>query len=73
MVLTIARMASIKLPFSHRLQACVTAPWKPFLDVAIVSANLQVYVNQSDRGELVLGSKSIRAPAHVKQESAYGV
>lgn len=55
---TIARMAGVKLPItSHPLQACVTEPLKPFLDKVIVSANLHVYVNQSDRGELVLGSE----------------
>jgi sarcosine oxidase, subunit beta len=55
---TIARMAGVSLPItSHPLQACVTEPLKPFLDKIIVSANLHVYVNQSDRGELVLGSE----------------
>lgn len=55
---TIARMVGVKLPVtSHPLQACVTEPLKPLLDKVIVSANLHVYVNQSDRGELVLGSE----------------
>ncbi len=55
---TIARMAGVPLPVtSHTLQACVTEPLKPFMDKVIVSANLHVYVNQSDRGELVLGSE----------------
>ncbi|HXN21709.1 MAG TPA: FAD-dependent oxidoreductase [Candidatus Dormibacteraeota bacterium] len=55
---TIARLAGVSLPVtSHPLQACVTEPLKPFLDKVIVSANLHVYVNQSDRGELVLGSE----------------
>lgn len=55
---TIARMAGVWLPVtSHTLQACVTEPLKPFMDKVIVSANLHVYVNQSDRGELVLGSE----------------
>ena len=55
---TIARMAGVHLPVtSHTLQACVTEPLKPFMDKVIVSANLHVYVNQSDRGELVLGSE----------------
>ena len=42
---------------SFPLQACVTEPLKPVLDKVVVSANLHVYVNQSDRGELVLGSE----------------
>ena len=55
---TIARMAGVCLPVtSHTLQACVTEPLKPFMNKVIVSANLHVYVNQSDRGELVLGSE----------------
>ena len=55
---TISRMAGVSLPVtSHPLQACVTEPLKPFLDKVVVSANLHVYVNQSDRGELVLGSE----------------
>jgi sarcosine oxidase subunit beta len=55
---TIARMAGVSLPVtSFPLQACVTEPLKPVLDKVIVSANLHVYVNQSDRGELVLGSE----------------
>ena len=55
---TIARMVGVKLPIiSHPLQACVTEPLKPFLDKVIVSSNLHVYVNQTDRGELVLGAE----------------
>jgi sarcosine oxidase subunit beta len=55
---TICEMARISLPVTtHPLQACVTEPLKPFLDKVVVSANLHVYVNQSDRGELVLGSE----------------
>ena len=42
---------------SHPLQACVTEPLKPFLDTVIVSASLHVYVNQTGRGELVIGSE----------------
>ena len=54
----IARMAGVSLPItSHPLQACVTEPLKPFLGKVIVSANLHVYVNQTDRGEVVLGSE----------------
>ncbi len=55
---TIARMVGVSLPVSsYPLQACVTEPLKPILNKVIVSANLHVYVNQSDRGELVLGSE----------------
>jgi len=54
----IARMVGVRLPIvSHPLQACVTEPLKPFLDKVIVSASLHVYVNQTDKGELVLGAE----------------
>lgn len=55
---TIAKMVGLNLPIvSHPLQACVTEPLKPFLDKVIVSSNLHVYVHQTDRGEVVLGSE----------------
>lgn len=54
---TIADMVGVKLPITtYPLQACVTEPLKPFLDVIIVSGSLHVYVSQSDRGELVMGA-----------------
>jgi sarcosine oxidase subunit beta len=54
----VSRMAGVPLQIvSHPLQACVTEPLKPFLDKVIVSATLHVYVNQSDKGELVLGAE----------------
>jgi sarcosine oxidase subunit beta len=55
---TISKMVGVPLPIvSHQLQACVTEPLKPFLDKVIVSATLHVYVNQTDKGELVLGAE----------------
>jgi len=55
---TIAKMVGVELPVvTHPLQACVTEPLKPFLDKVVVSANLHVYVYQTDRGELVMGSE----------------
>ena len=54
---TIASMAGLELPLeTFPLQACVTEPLKPFLDVVIVSGSLHTYVSQSDRGELVMGA-----------------
>ncbi len=53
----VSDMAGMKMPVtSHPLQACVTEPLKPFLDVIVVSGSLHVYVSQSDRGELVMGA-----------------
>jgi sarcosine oxidase subunit beta len=55
---TITKMVGIDLPIiSQPLQACVTEPVKPFLDKVIVSASLHIYVNQTDRGELVIGAE----------------
>ena len=54
---TITAMVGINLPLvTIPLQACVTEPLKPFLDVVIVSGSLHVYISQSDRGELVMGA-----------------
>ncbi|HTE62164.1 MAG TPA: FAD-dependent oxidoreductase [Solirubrobacteraceae bacterium] len=54
----IADMAGVPLPITtHILQACVTEPVKPLLDVVIVSSQMHVYVSQSDRGEFVMGSE----------------
>ncbi len=53
---TIAKMVDLDLPIvTHPLQACVTESLKPFLDKTISSANLHVYVYQTDRGEIVIG------------------
>jgi sarcosine oxidase subunit beta len=55
---TVATMAGVRLPIiTHPLQALVTEPLKPLLDPVLVSATLHVYVNQTDRGELVIGSE----------------
>ena len=54
---TIAAMAGLELPLTTiPLQACVTEPLKPFLDVVVVSGSLHVYISQTDRGELVMGA-----------------
>ncbi|MHB1469026.1 MAG: FAD-dependent oxidoreductase [Solirubrobacteraceae bacterium] len=55
---TTAALAGVPLPITtHILQACVTEPVKPFLDVVIVSSQMHVYISQSDRGEFVMGSE----------------
>jgi len=51
-------MAGVPLPITtHILQAFVTEPVKPFLDVVIVSAQMHVYVSQTDRGEFLIGAE----------------
>lgn len=55
---TITEMVGLRIPVvSHQLQACVTEAVKPFMSKVVVSANLHVYVYQTDRGELVMGSE----------------
>ena len=52
----LGEMAGLRLPIeSHVLQAMVTEPVKPMLDVVAVSGALHVYINQSDKGEIVMG------------------
>jgi sarcosine oxidase, subunit beta len=54
----VCAMAGVKLPITtHILQACVTEPVKPLLDVVVVSSQMHVYISQSDRGEFVMGSE----------------
>jgi sarcosine oxidase subunit beta len=55
---TIAHMVGVELPIvTCPLQALVTERLKPFLHHVIVSATLHVYVNQTDRGEVVIGEE----------------
>jgi sarcosine oxidase, subunit beta len=54
----VAGLAHMRLPITtHILQAFVTEPVKPFLDVVIVSGQLHVYVSQTDRGEFLIGAE----------------
>jgi sarcosine oxidase subunit beta len=54
----VADLAGIRLPITtHILQAFVTEPLKPFLHPIIVSAQLHVYISQTDRGEFLIGSE----------------
>ena len=54
----VSDMAGVALPITtHILQACVTEPVKPLLDVVVVSSQMHVYISQSDRGEFVMGSE----------------
>jgi len=54
----VADLVGVKLPITtHILQAFVTEPCKPFLDVVIVSSQMHVYVSQTDRGEFLIGAE----------------
>ena len=74
----IARMVNLTLPLvTHPLQAFVTEPLKPFINRSVSSANLHVYVYQTDRGEVVVGggvdpysSYSQRSTLHTLEELA---
>ena len=54
----ISDMAGVAMPITtHILQACVTEPMKPLLDVVIVSSQMHVYLSQTDRGEFLMGAE----------------
>jgi len=54
----VADLAGVRLPITtHILQAFVTEPLKPFVDVVVVSAQMHVYVSQTDRGEILIGAE----------------
>jgi sarcosine oxidase, subunit beta len=54
----ISDMAGVPMPITtHILQACVTEPMKPLLDVVIVSSQMHVYISQTDRGEFLTGAE----------------
>ena len=55
---TVAAMAGIELPITtHILQAFVTEPLKPLLDIVVVSSQMHVYISQTDRGEFLIGAE----------------
>ena len=52
----LAAMAGLRLPIeSHALQALVSDPIKPVLDMVVTSGAVHFYISQSDKGELVMG------------------
>lgn len=53
----LANLAGFRLPLtSHCLQAMVSEPIRPVLDVMVLSPATGVYINQTQKGELVMGS-----------------
>jgi sarcosine oxidase subunit beta len=53
----VAGLAGMTLPITTQaLQAMVTEPVKPVLNVLVISATVHAYVSQSDRGEIVIGA-----------------
>lgn len=62
---TVGDMIGLELPIStYPLQACVTEPMKPFIHTTISSADLHVYVYQTERGELVIGGAVEHYPTY---------
>jgi sarcosine oxidase subunit beta len=52
----IAALAGFRLPVtSHCLQAMVSEPIRPILDHVVISPGTGVYINQTQKGELVMG------------------
>ena len=61
----VSALAGVRLPITtHPLQAAVTEPVRVFLNTVIVSGTLHVYVNQTDRGELVFGASTDAYPSY---------
>ena len=51
-----ADMAGFRLPIeSVALQACVSEPIKPCMDVVVMANTVHGYMSQSDKGEMVIG------------------
>ena len=54
----LATMAGVRLPVNTRpLQAFVSEPMKPVLNIVVSSSALFCYLSQSDKGELVIGGE----------------
>lgn len=52
----IAKLAGFRLPVtSHALQAMVSEPVRPILNHVVISPGTGVYINQTQKGELVMG------------------
>ena len=66
----LAKLAGFELPIqSYTLQAMVSEPVKPCLDLVVLSASNGVYVSQSDKGELVIGGNLDRCPSYAQRGS----
>jgi sarcosine oxidase subunit beta len=64
----LAGMAGFALPLqSYTLQAMVSEPIKPCLDVVVASSSHGAYVSQSDKGELVMGGGLDRCPSYAQR------
>lgn len=61
----ITGMVGLRLPMkTYILQAFVTEPIRPLLDVTVVSSQMRLYVHQTTRGELVAGAEAEPYPTY---------
>ncbi|MBA2933984.1 sarcosine oxidase subunit beta family protein [Sphingomonas sp. CGMCC 1.13654] len=66
----VAGLAGIDLPVrSQTLQAFVSEPLKPVLDIVVMSGLHHTYVSQSDKGELVIGGDSDTMTSYAQRGS----
>ncbi|MEL0316141.1 MAG: FAD-dependent oxidoreductase, partial [Halieaceae bacterium] len=66
----LARKAGFELPLvAYPLQAMVTQPVKPFLNPLVSSSALHCYVQQTSRGEIVIGGGSDPYPLYSSRSS----
>jgi len=64
----LAAMAGFRLPLiTYALQAFVSEPLKPWLDVVLLSPATGVYASQSDKGEIVLGGGLDLYPSYAQR------
>jgi sarcosine oxidase subunit beta len=62
--------AGVKLPIhSYTLQAMVSEPIKPCLDIVVIHLGTGVYASQSDKGEIVFGGGLDRIPSYGQRGS----
>ena len=64
----LARLAGFELPLqSYTLQAMVSEPVKPCLNMVTLSTSTGAYISQSDKGELVMGGNLDRSPSYAQR------
>ncbi len=66
----VAKMVDLDLPIhTYPLQAMVTQPYKPIIAPLVSSPQLHVYVQQTSRGEMVIGGGSDPYPLYSTRSS----
>ena len=66
----VAQMVNLPLPIhTYPLQAMVTQPYKPIIAPLVSSPHLHVYIQQTSRGEMVIGGGSDPYPLYSTRSS----